>query len=55
MKMKHASHPAIIKRLKRAEGHIASVIGMFEDERAALTLRSNSTRWRMPWPTPSAN
>ena len=26
----HASHPAIIKRLKRADGHLRSVIGMIE-------------------------
>ena len=28
--MTHASHPGIIKRLKRAHGHLASVIGMIE-------------------------
>jgi len=27
---RHASHPAIIKRLKRAEGHLKSIIGMIE-------------------------
>lgn len=27
----HATHPAIIKRLKRANGHLASVITMIED------------------------
>ena len=26
----HASHPAIIKRLKRADGHLRSVIDMIE-------------------------
>lgn len=29
--MKHASHPDIIRRLKQANGQIASVIRMFED------------------------
>ncbi|MCX5565811.1 metal-sensing transcriptional repressor [Alcaligenes phenolicus] len=27
---KHASHPALLKRLKRAEGHLRHVIGMIE-------------------------
>ncbi len=27
----HATHPAIIKRLKRANGHLLSVINMIED------------------------
>jgi|TARA_R110000850_G_scaffold21659_1_gene63548 DNA-binding FrmR family transcriptional regulator len=27
----HATHPAIVKRLKRASGHLASVIKMIED------------------------
>jgi uncharacterized protein len=36
--MKHASHPAIIKRLKRAEGHLRSITGMFEDRRSCLDL-----------------
>jgi DNA-binding FrmR family transcriptional regulator len=27
----HATHPAIVKRLKRANGHLASVIKMIED------------------------
>lgn len=31
--MKHASHPAIIARLKRAQGHLASVLKMLEDGR----------------------
>jgi hypothetical protein len=33
--MKHASHPDIIKRLKRAHGHLASILAMFEDESKA--------------------
>ena len=36
--MKHASHPAIIKRLKRAHGHLAAVITMLEDGRPCLDL-----------------
>jgi DNA-binding FrmR family transcriptional regulator len=36
--MIHASHPAILKRLKRAQGHLASVIAMLEAERPCLDL-----------------
>ena len=36
--MKHASHPDIIKRLKRAEGHLRSLIGMIEAKRPCLDL-----------------
>jgi hypothetical protein NreA len=36
--MKHISHPEIIKRLKRAHGHLASVIGMMEKGRACVDL-----------------
>ena len=36
--MKHASHPAIIKRLKRAHGHLAAVITMLEQGRPCLDL-----------------
>ena len=36
--MKHTSHPDIIKRLKRAEGHLRSLIGMIEAERPCLDL-----------------
>ena len=31
--MKHASHPEIVKRLRRAEGHLRSVIAMMETNR----------------------
>ena len=31
--MKHQSHPEIIKRLKRAHGHLASILAMFEEGR----------------------
>jgi hypothetical protein NreA len=36
--MKHGSHPDIIKRLKRAEGHLRSLIGMIETKRPCLEL-----------------
>jgi uncharacterized protein len=38
MTAKHTTHPAIVKRLKRAEGHLHAVIGMFEDGRGCLDL-----------------
>lgn len=34
----HISHPDIIKRLKRAEGHLKSVITMLEQERGCLDI-----------------
>ena len=34
----HQSHPDIIKRLKRANGHLESVIGMIEDGKPCLEL-----------------
>lgn len=34
----HTSHPDIIKRLKRAEGHLRSIIAMLEEERACLDI-----------------
>lgn len=34
----HASHPNIIKRLKRAAGHLKSTIQMLEDEKACLGI-----------------
>lgn len=36
--MKHASHPDIIKRLKRAHGHLASILTMFEEGRPCVDL-----------------
>ncbi len=36
--MGHVSHPAILKRLKRAQGHLASVIGMIEAGRPCVDL-----------------
>jgi hypothetical protein NreA len=34
----HQSHSDIIKRLKRAEGHLRSIVGMIEDGRACVDL-----------------
>ncbi|WP_022961454.1 metal-sensing transcriptional repressor [Halopseudomonas pelagia] len=34
----HESHPDIIKRLKRAQGHLASVINMIDSGRPCLEL-----------------
>lgn len=34
----HQSHPDIIKRLRRAEGHLRSTIDMIEQGRACLEL-----------------
>ena len=34
----HQSHQDIVKRLKRAEGHLRSVIGMIEEGRSCLDL-----------------
>lgn len=34
----HASHPAIAKRLRRAEGHLHAVILMIENERPCLDV-----------------
>lgn len=38
MSTKHASHATIVKRLKRAEGHLRAVIAMFEEGRGCLDL-----------------
>ncbi|MHB1590039.1 MAG: metal-sensing transcriptional repressor [Sulfuricella sp.] len=34
----HASHPEIIKRLKRAEGHLKSIVTMLEEGRGCLDI-----------------
>lgn len=34
----HESHPEVVKRLKRAEGHLRRVIAMFDDGRSCLDL-----------------
>ncbi|MBS0251619.1 MAG: metal-sensing transcriptional repressor [Proteobacteria bacterium] len=36
--MKHTSHTDIIKRLKRAEGHLRSTIAMIEEGRSCVDL-----------------
>ncbi|WP_108661454.1 metal-sensing transcriptional repressor [Acuticoccus kandeliae] len=35
---RHETHPDIIKRLKRADGHLRSIIEMIESERACLDI-----------------
>tara|TARA_R100001086_G_scaffold93323_2_gene46344 strand:- start:540 stop:800 length:261 start_codon:yes stop_codon:yes gene_type:complete len=34
----HAPHPALITRLKRADGHLRAVIGMIEDGKPCLEV-----------------
>lgn len=34
----HTTHPDIIKRLKRANGHIAKIISMIEEQRPCLDV-----------------
>jgi DNA-binding FrmR family transcriptional regulator len=34
----HASHPEVVKRLKRAAGHLTSIIAMLEDDRECLEV-----------------
>jgi hypothetical protein NreA len=36
--MKHESHPAVISRLKRANGHLTAVIAMIENGRSCVDL-----------------
>jgi DNA-binding FrmR family transcriptional regulator len=36
--MPHANHPDVVKRLKRAEGHLRTVIVMIGDERPCLDI-----------------
>ena len=35
---RHQSHPDMVKRLKRAEGHLHSVIHMIESERGCVDI-----------------
>ena len=35
---KHATHPAILTRLKRAEGHLKSILTMIEAERECVDI-----------------
>ncbi len=34
----HHSHPAIVKRLKRAEGHLRTIVEMMEADRSCLEI-----------------
>ena len=34
----HRSHPEIVKRLRRAEGHLRSIVGMIEQGRPCFEL-----------------
>jgi DNA-binding FrmR family transcriptional regulator len=34
----HETHPDIVKRLKRAEGHLRNVIGMMESDRPCMEV-----------------
>jgi DNA-binding FrmR family transcriptional regulator len=36
--MRHQSHPEVVKRLRRAEGHLRTTIGMIEQGRSCLEL-----------------
>lgn len=38
IKKLHISHPDIVKRLRRAEGHLKNVIEMIEDGRACVEV-----------------
>jgi len=34
----HRTHPGIVKRLKRAEGHLRNVVGMIEADRECIDI-----------------
>ena len=34
----HPSHPAIIKRLNRAAGHLRSIVGMMDEQRPCVDI-----------------
>ncbi|MBX9906190.1 MAG: metal-sensing transcriptional repressor [Burkholderiales bacterium] len=34
----HSSHPDIVKRLRRAEGHLRTIVGMVEANRSCLEI-----------------
>lgn len=36
--MEHASHPDIVNRLKRADGHLRRIIAMIEEERPCVEV-----------------
>src|SRR5690606_37214968 len=43
MPHKHSTHPDLIKRLKRAAGHLRHVIGMIEDGQPCLDIARQLT------------
>ena len=36
--MPHENHPAIVRRLKRADGHLRTIIEMIEEDRPCLEI-----------------
>jgi hypothetical protein NreA len=34
----HSSHPAIVKRLNRAAGHLRGIVGMIDEERPCVDI-----------------
>lgn len=34
----HITHPEVIKRLKRAQGHLSSILAMLEEDRGCLEI-----------------
>jgi DNA-binding FrmR family transcriptional regulator len=36
--MQHASHPDIVKRLRQAQGHLATILTMFAEGRSCMDL-----------------
>ena len=38
LKTTHLSHPNIIKRLKKAEGHLRGIVAMLKDDRSSLEV-----------------
>jgi len=48
----HTSHPDIIKRLKRAEGHLKSIITMLEERRGCLDIAQQLQAVEAPSATP---
>jgi DNA-binding FrmR family transcriptional regulator len=34
----HTTHPDVVKRLKRAHGHLKSILGMLEESRGCLEI-----------------
>ena len=51
---KHTSHPDVVKRLKRAEGHLRHVIGMIEGEETCLDIARQLAAVRLQVQTLSA-